>query len=100
MDCARKIYKTKGAKPFYSGMGPLYMKIGPHTMLCLLFWEQFKDLYAKQIDPDYMKYKTLHPVPVDGFYEKIGFLSREEHLYSNIFNEPVDEEYKISVYWN
>lgn len=96
----KKIYRTNGIKPFYSGIGPLYMKIGPHTMLCLLFWEEFKGFYEKRNDPEYIKQKKLHPVPVDGFYEKIGFLSREQHSYNDIFEDHQGKDHKISVYWN
>lgn len=100
LDCMKKIYRNNGIKPFYSGIGPLYMKIGPHTMLCLLFWEEFKGLYEKRNDPEFIKKKKLHPVPVDGFYEQIGFLSREQHSYNDIFEDHTDKDYKISVYWN
>ncbi|XP_045474233.1 solute carrier family 25 member 35-like [Harmonia axyridis] len=47
LDCLRKTYSREGLRPFYRGWGPLYMKLGPHTILCLLFWEQLKDIYDK-----------------------------------------------------
>ncbi|KAJ8985313.1 hypothetical protein NQ317_007101 [Molorchus minor] len=46
-DCVKKIYSQKGFKPFYRGMGPIYLKVGPHTVLCLVFWEELKGLYDK-----------------------------------------------------
>lgn len=76
------------------------MKIGPHTMLCLVFWEEFKGLYEKRNNSETIKPKKIHPVPVDGFYEKIGFLSRENHSYNDIFEDHADKDHKISVYWN
>lgn len=69
-------------------------------MLCLVFWEEFKGLYDMRKDLEYTKTKKRHPVPVDGFYEKIGFLSREQHSYSEIFEDHADKDHKISVYWN
>ncbi|CAH0554851.1 unnamed protein product [Brassicogethes aeneus] len=35
LDCVKKTYKANGFKPFYRGMGPIYLKLGPHTILCL-----------------------------------------------------------------
>lgn len=55
LDCASKIYAKNGIKPFYSGVGPLYLKLGPHTILCLVFWEEFKDLY-ENYNKNYDKY--------------------------------------------
>lgn len=28
-------------------MGPVYLKLGPHTALCLVFWEELKTAYDK-----------------------------------------------------
>lgn len=47
LDCISKIYKTEGVSAFYKGVGPIYFRLGPHTVLCLIFWDIFKDLYIK-----------------------------------------------------
>lgn len=67
LDCVKKTYKANGFKPFYQGFGPLYLKLGPHTVLCLVFWEEFKGIYDS------------HNVCNENFYQnKFGFLSSPE----------------------
>lgn len=41
-DCIVKIWKTEGFMGFYKGLIPNYLRLGPHTILCLVFWEKFK----------------------------------------------------------
>lgn len=47
MDCVMKIYKTEGVSAFYKGVGPMYLRLGPHTVLCLVFWDQLQSLYDR-----------------------------------------------------
>ncbi|KAI5641716.1 mitochondrial carrier protein domain-containing protein [Phthorimaea operculella] len=44
MDCARKTAATEGLTAFYKGMGPLYVRQAPHTVLLLVFWDILKDV--------------------------------------------------------
>lgn len=44
LDCFRKIVKHEGLSGLYKGALPNYLRLGPHTILTLLFYEQFKDL--------------------------------------------------------
>ncbi|XP_015791985.1 solute carrier family 25 member 35 [Tetranychus urticae] len=44
-DCARKILQTEGPFGFYKGGIASYIRIGPHTILSLLFWREFRKLY-------------------------------------------------------
>lgn len=46
-DCVGKIYKTEGIYAFYKGLGPMYFRLGPHTVLCLTFWDKFKEIYSQ-----------------------------------------------------
>jgi solute carrier family 25 protein 34/35 len=46
-DCVLKIWKTEGFLGFYKGLGPSYFRLGPHTVLCLVFWDEFKELYSR-----------------------------------------------------
>lgn len=46
-DCVKKVYKTEGPLGFYKGLGPNYVRLGPHTMLCLVFWDELNALYKK-----------------------------------------------------
>lgn len=45
VDCVTKIYKTEGLSAFYKGIGPMYLRLGPHSVLCLVFWDEFQKLY-------------------------------------------------------
>lgn len=49
VDCVTKIYKTEGISAFYKGVGAIYFRLGPHTVLCLVFWDVFKDLFDKMV---------------------------------------------------
>ena len=41
-DVFRKIFKTEGVLGFYKGIGAHYFRIGPHTILSLVFWDSFR----------------------------------------------------------
>lgn len=41
-DCFAKIFKAEGVWGFYKGFGASFFRIGPHTMLSLVFWDQLK----------------------------------------------------------
>lgn len=45
MDCVVKIMKTEGFFGFYKGIGPSYLRLGPHTVLCLVFWDILNGYY-------------------------------------------------------
>ncbi|KAJ3642399.1 hypothetical protein Zmor_025191 [Zophobas morio] len=47
LDCVVKIFKSEGLSAFYKGVGPMYLRLGPHTVLCLVFWDELKLLYDK-----------------------------------------------------
>nr|XP_023021254.1 solute carrier family 25 member 35-like [Leptinotarsa decemlineata] len=49
MNCVMKIYETEGLSAFYKGFGPMYFRLGPHTVLSLVFWDQLKSLHEKFI---------------------------------------------------
>ncbi|XP_053676397.1 solute carrier family 25 member 35-like [Anopheles nili] len=46
-DCFAKIYRSEGVHGFYKGFFPMYLRVAPHTMLNLTFWELFKGLYER-----------------------------------------------------
>nr|XP_029725271.1 solute carrier family 25 member 35-like [Aedes albopictus] len=46
-DCFVKIYRSEGIHGMYKGMAPLYMRVVPHTVLNLTFWEFFKKLHDR-----------------------------------------------------
>jgi len=42
-----KIFQTEGISGFYKGWGPLFFREVPHSILCLMFWDQFRILHRK-----------------------------------------------------
>lgn len=46
-DCFLKIFRSEGVWGFYKGWGPAYLRIGPHTTLCLVIWDQLRKIYDK-----------------------------------------------------
>ncbi|XP_035436168.1 solute carrier family 25 member 35 isoform X2 [Spodoptera frugiperda] len=47
LDCLSKIYRTEGLHGLYKGLGPLYLRIAPHTTLSLVIWDMLNNLLAK-----------------------------------------------------
>lgn len=45
MDCVSKTFKAEGFWGFYKGWSAIYFRIGPHSFLNLMFWDQLKKLY-------------------------------------------------------
>lgn len=58
LDCVTKIYKSEGLLAFYKGLGPMYLRLGPHTVLCLVFWDQLRSLYNKYFLQDQISSKV------------------------------------------
>ncbi|XP_015275914.1 PREDICTED: solute carrier family 25 member 35 [Gekko japonicus] len=50
LDCLAKIIRTEGLLGIYKGLGASYFRIGPHTILSLLFWDQLRNAYARWTD--------------------------------------------------
>ncbi|CAH2086062.1 unnamed protein product [Euphydryas editha] len=48
-DCLRKIYKKEGLHGLYKGIGPLYLRIAPHTTLSLVIWDMLNILFNNKI---------------------------------------------------
>ncbi|ESN99191.1 hypothetical protein HELRODRAFT_155958 [Helobdella robusta] len=42
VDCFIKVFKSEGLWGFYKGWGASLFRVGPHTVLTLLFWDQLK----------------------------------------------------------
>ncbi|EFA74852.1 transmembrane protein [Heterostelium album PN500] len=47
MDCIYKTVKVEGFFALYKGFLAHYLRLGPHTIFTLVFWEQFKMVFAK-----------------------------------------------------
>lgn len=46
-DCAKKTYKSEGLRGFYKGWTAQYFRIGPHTIITFLLWENAKAIAAQ-----------------------------------------------------
>lgn len=46
-DALIKIFRTEGLTGLYKGTFPTWMRIAPHTVLCLVFYEKLDQLYDK-----------------------------------------------------
>nr|CCA25283.1 Mitochondrial Carrier (MC) Family putative [Albugo laibachii Nc14] len=46
-DSIRKTYKAEGLRAFYKGWTAHYLRVGPHTILTFILWEQAKRLVIK-----------------------------------------------------
>ncbi|XP_026539710.1 solute carrier family 25 member 35 isoform X1 [Notechis scutatus] len=44
LDCLAQIIRTEGFWGAYKGVGASYFRIGPHTILSLLFWDQIRQV--------------------------------------------------------
>lgn len=44
-DCIAKIFKQEGFLGFYKGIGAQYFRLGPHTILSLVFCHELRKLY-------------------------------------------------------
>ncbi|XP_058178293.1 solute carrier family 25 member 35-like [Anopheles ziemanni] len=47
VDCFVKVYRAEGLHGYYKGFVPMYVRVAPHTVLNLTFWEFFKGLYER-----------------------------------------------------
>lgn len=49
VDCFNKIARTEGFFGFYKGVGANYLRLAPHSALCLVFWDVLKDVQNKYL---------------------------------------------------
>lgn len=41
-DCLLKTWRQEGPLALYKGLGPAYLRLGPHTILSMLFWDELR----------------------------------------------------------
>lgn len=46
-DCMVKVCQAEGLRGFYKGMGPVFLRLAPHTMLSMLFWDLLRQQTVK-----------------------------------------------------
>jgi len=49
IDCFVKTLRTEGVRGLYKGYGAHFLRIAPHTILTMLFWEQGRKLWTKYV---------------------------------------------------
>ena len=42
-----KVFRTEGLIGFFKGIGPHYFRLGPHTILSLVFWDNLREMIMK-----------------------------------------------------
>jgi solute carrier family 25 protein 34/35 len=47
VDCFVRMYKAEGIWGFYKGLGASMFRLGPHTVLTLVFWHQIQVGYKR-----------------------------------------------------
>ncbi|XP_027548914.1 solute carrier family 25 member 34 [Neopelma chrysocephalum] len=51
LDCILQISHKEGLLGLYKGIGAVYFRLGPHTVLSLFFWDKLRDLVRHQQPP-------------------------------------------------
>ncbi|EHH49562.1 hypothetical protein EGM_00242 [Macaca fascicularis] len=46
-DCMVKIWRQEGPLALYKGLAPAYLRLGPHTILSMLFWDELRKLAGR-----------------------------------------------------
>uniref|UniRef100_H0VKM4 Solute carrier family 25 member 34 n=2 Tax=Cavia porcellus TaxID=10141 RepID=H0VKM4_CAVPO len=46
-DCLVKICQQEGTSALYKGFGPAYLRLGPHTILSMLLWDELRKLASR-----------------------------------------------------
>ncbi|XP_062420092.1 solute carrier family 25 member 34 [Pungitius pungitius] len=46
-DCMLKVCRSEGLLGLYKGMGPVFLRLAPHTMLSMLFWDLMRQQSVK-----------------------------------------------------
>lgn len=46
-DCILKVCQTEGVLGLYKGMGPVFLRLAPHTVLSMVFWDMMRQQVLK-----------------------------------------------------
>lgn len=47
LDCFKKIFHSEGIIGFYKGWAASLFRLGPHTVLSLVFWSKLRSMYLE-----------------------------------------------------
>lgn len=59
-DCFLKVCQTEGLFGLYKGMGPVFFRLAPHTMLSMLFWDLLRQRTSKDYKSQGKTYSKTH----------------------------------------
>lgn len=48
---------------FFKGFMPNYTRLGPHTVLCFVFWDALRELRSKYMSRQHMENGNVESVP-------------------------------------
>ncbi|BFZ17919.1 hypothetical protein BsWGS_20958 [Bradybaena similaris] len=51
LNCFYQTFRSEGLWGFYKGWGASYLRLGPHTTIGLVLWDEFRKLYGKWKNP-------------------------------------------------
>lgn len=51
LDCFAQISSKEGLLGLYKGIGAVYLRLGPHTVLSLFFWDELRRMVRPQPPP-------------------------------------------------
>lgn len=51
LNCFYQTFRSEGLWGFYKGWGASYLRLGPHTTIGLVLWDEFRKLYGKWRNP-------------------------------------------------
>jgi hypothetical protein len=49
------MWKTEGIHGFFKGFMPNYTRLGPHTVLCFVFWDALREVRNKHMDMQHIE---------------------------------------------
>lgn len=55
VDCFIKMWRTEGIHGFFKGFMPNYTRLGPHTVLCFVFWDALRGVRNKHMDMQHIE---------------------------------------------
>ncbi|XP_069700644.1 solute carrier family 25 member 35-like [Periplaneta americana] len=58
VDCFSKMLRTEGIHGLFKGFLPNYTRLGPHTVLCFVFWDSLRGIYYKCINKEHIQIKS------------------------------------------
>jgi hypothetical protein len=56
------MWNTEGIHGFFKGFMPNYTRLGPHTVLCFVFWDALRGLQSNFIDRQHIEDENVEVV--------------------------------------